>query len=173
MSSDVEVATIGASVDPALQEQGGAPARTDEARTGSVVHLSLLPNPSHLEAVNPVVAGKARAEQFYRGFPPQKIMPVVLHGDAAFAGQGVVYEHLAMSQLPEYSTGGTLHIVVNNQIGFTTDPRMSRSTPFVLPPSPPSHPHPHPPTPLHRVSPRRARRSSSFHFLHSLLSRHC
>lgn len=120
MSANVEVASIGSLASPS----SGPP-------KSAYVHLSLLPNPSHLEAVNPVVAGKARAEQFYRQYPPQKILPVVLHGDAAFSGQGVVYEHLAMSELPEYSTGGTIHIVVNNQIGFTTDPRMSRSTPYV------------------------------------------
>ena len=97
---------------------------------GKEVNLSLLANPSHLEAVDPVVIGKVRAEQLYRGdVTRQRVMPVLLHGDAAFAGQGVVYETLGLSELPAYGTGGTLHIVVNNQIGFTTDPRASRSTP--------------------------------------------
>jgi 2-oxoglutarate dehydrogenase E1 component len=98
---------------------------------GKEVNLSLLANPSHLEAVDPVVIGKVRAEQLYRGdVTQQRVMPVLLHGDAAFAGQGVVYETLGLSELPAYGTGGTLHIVVNNQIGFTTDPRASRSTPY-------------------------------------------
>ncbi|KJE90257.1 oxoglutarate dehydrogenase [Capsaspora owczarzaki ATCC 30864] len=99
--------------------------------TGRPIHLSLVANPSHLEAVNPVVQGKARAEQFYRKDTERKaVMPVLLHGDAAFAGQGVVFETLGFSDLPHYTTGGTLHIVVNNQIGFTTDPRFARSSPY-------------------------------------------
>jgi len=98
---------------------------------GRTVHLSLLANPSHLEAVNPVVAGKARAKQFYAGdVNGEKTCPILMHGDAAFAGQGVVYESMQMSGLPNYSTGGTLHVVVNNQIGFTTIPKDSRSTPY-------------------------------------------
>ena len=100
------------------------------ASTGNAVHLELLANPSHLEAVNPVVAGRARAEQFYRGDKPEVVLPVLLHGDAAFSGQGVVYETMGMSDLSHYSTGGMIHIVVNNQIGFTTDPRNSRSSPY-------------------------------------------
>jgi len=88
-------------------------------------------NPSHLEAVNPIVEGKVRAEQFYRGDTEgKKAMSVLLHGDAAFAGQGVVYETMGMSELPDYTTRGTIHIVANNQIGFTTDPRYSRSSPY-------------------------------------------
>ncbi|EGD77803.1 2-oxoglutarate dehydrogenase [Salpingoeca rosetta] len=95
------------------------------------MHLSLMANPSHLEAVNPVVEGKARAEQEYRGDTERKkVIPILLHGDAAFAGQGVVYESLGLASLPAYTTGGTIHIIVNNQIGFTTDPRLSRSTPY-------------------------------------------
>jgi 2-oxoglutarate dehydrogenase E1 component len=96
---------------------------------GKMMHMSLLANPSHLEAVNPVVAGKARAEQELKGDTTGKtIMPVLLHGDAAFAGQGVVFETLGMSDLKAYKTGGTVHIVVNNQIGFTTDARSARSS---------------------------------------------
>ena len=98
-------------------------------RTGKNMHLSLLANPSHLEAVDPVVMGKARAEQLLRNDVDQsQIMPILLHGDAAFAGQGIVYETFGFQDLPSYSTGGTVHIVVNNQVGFTTDPRHSRST---------------------------------------------
>jgi len=96
---------------------------------GNAIHMSLASNPSHLEAVNPVVEGKARARQdaFGEG-SMQKIMPLLIHGDAAFAGQGVVAEVLNLSQLEGYRTGGTLHIVVNNQIGFTTLPVDARST---------------------------------------------
>jgi len=91
----------------------------------------VVANPSHLEAVNPIVEGKVRAEQFYRGDTEgKKAMSVLLHGDAAFAGQGIVYETMGMSELPDYSTKGTVHIVANNQIGFTTDPRYSRSSPY-------------------------------------------
>eukprot|EP00040_Diaphanoeca_grandis_P011699 m.60001 g.60001 ORF g.60001 m.60001 type:complete len:1002 (-) comp22788_c0_seq1:200-3205(-) len=98
---------------------------------GREMQLSLLANPSHLEAVNPVVVGKVRAEQLLRGDDERKrVMSVLLHGDAAFAGQGVVYESLGLADLPAYTTGGTIHIVVNNQIGFTTDPRESRSSPY-------------------------------------------
>jgi len=99
--------------------------------TNKNIRLSVVANPSHLEAVNPVVEGKVRAEQFYRGDTEgKKAMSVLLHGDAAFAGQGVVYETMGMSELPDYSTKGTIHIVANNQIGFTTDPRYSRSSPY-------------------------------------------
>ncbi|MEO3472394.1 2-oxoglutarate dehydrogenase E1 component [Roseomonas sp. CAU 1739] len=95
---------------------------TDIEIAGQMVHLSLQPNPSHLEAVNPVVAGKVRARQDMAGDTKgrRSVMGILLHGDAAFAGQGVVYETLAMSQLIGYRTGGTVHIVTNNQIGFTT-----------------------------------------------------
>ncbi|MBS7809441.1 2-oxoglutarate dehydrogenase E1 component [Roseococcus pinisoli] len=97
---------------------------TDIEINGKTVHLSLQPNPSHLEAVNPVVAGKVRARQDMAGDVKTRtsVMGILLHGDAAFAGQGLVYETLAMSQLIGYRTGGTIHIVTNNQIGFTTVP---------------------------------------------------
>ncbi|MDB5411723.1 MAG: 2-oxoglutarate dehydrogenase component, partial [Rubritepida sp.] len=97
---------------------------TDIEVAGKNVHLSLQPNPSHLEAVNPVVAGKVRARQDMSGDTKKRttVMGILLHGDAAFAGQGLVYETLAMSQLIGYRTGGTIHIVTNNQIGFTTVP---------------------------------------------------
>jgi 2-oxoglutarate dehydrogenase E1 component len=97
---------------------------TDIEIAGRKVHLSLQPNPSHLEAVDPVVVGKVRARQDMAGDTRTRrsVMAVLLHGDAAFAGQGVVYETLAMSQLIGYRTGGTVHIVINNQIGFTTVP---------------------------------------------------
>ena len=88
------------------------------------MHLSLQPNPSHLEAVDPVVVGKVRARQDTAGDTQRRssVMAILMHGDAAFAGQGLVYETLAMSQLIGYRTGGTIHLVVNNQIGFTTVP---------------------------------------------------
>jgi len=99
--------------------------------TNSKIKLAVVANPSHLEAVNPVVAGKTKSEQFYRDDKNgDKVMCMVLHGDAAFAGQGVVYETFHLSDLPFYTTHGTVHIVVNNQIGFTTDPRYSRSSPY-------------------------------------------
>ena len=88
---------------------------------GNVMHLSLTPNPSHLEAVNPVVEGRVRAKQdLDNKGPRQATMAVLIHGDAAFAGQGVVAETLQLSELPAYRTEGTIHIIVNNQIGFTT-----------------------------------------------------
>jgi len=98
--------------------------------TGAKVEVRLAANPSHLEIVNPVVEGKARARQRIRGDTKErrKVMPVLIHGDAAVAGQGIVAETLNFSQLPGYRTGGTLHFVINNQIGFTTDPSDSRST---------------------------------------------
>ena len=97
---------------------------TDVEIGGKMVHLSLQPNPSHLEAVDPVVVGKVRARQDSASDITQRrsVMAILLHGDAAFAGQGLVYETLAMSQLVGYRTGGTIHVVVNNQIGFTTVP---------------------------------------------------
>lgn len=99
--------------------------------TNKPIKLSVVANPSHLEAVDPVVQGKTRAEQFYRGDEKGKtVMSILLHGDAAFAGQGIVYETFHLSDLPDYSTHGTVHIVVNNQIGFTTDPRVARSSPY-------------------------------------------
>ncbi len=100
-----------------------------ETKEGHYVEIRLASNPSHLEAVNPVVEGKARARQRILGDTKRdKVLPVLVHGDAAFAGQGVVAEVLNFSQLPGYRTGGTLHIVVNNQIGFTTTPEEARST---------------------------------------------
>ncbi|CAF0825505.1 unnamed protein product [Brachionus calyciflorus] len=99
--------------------------------TNSMIKLVVVANPSHLEAVNPVVQGKAKSEQFYRDDKNgDKVMSMILHGDAAFAGQGVVFETFHLSDLPAYTTHGTVHIVVNNQIGFTTDPRSSRSSPY-------------------------------------------
>lgn len=100
--------------------------------SGKRVQLSLVANPSHLEAEDPVVLGKTRAIQHYNNDEKthRSAMGVLLHGDAAFAAQGVVYECLGFHSLPAYSTGGTVHMVVNNQIGFTTDPRFARSTPY-------------------------------------------
>jgi len=98
---------------------------------GNSVHVSLTDNPSHLEAVNPVVLGQTRAKQFFHGDKERKkVIPILIHGDAAFAGQGVVAECFAMSGLPGHNTGGTIHIIVNNQIGFTTSPRFARSSPY-------------------------------------------
>jgi 2-oxoglutarate dehydrogenase E1 component len=100
-----------------------------EVASGETVHLSLTANPSHLEAVDPVVEGRVRAKQRRVGdLRGATIIPVLIHGDAAFAGQGIVAETLNLSQLAGYSTGGTLHFVVNNQIGFTTTPAEARST---------------------------------------------
>ena len=99
--------------------------------TNKNIKLAVVANPSHLEACNPVVEGKSKAEQFYRGDTQgRRVMSILLHGDAAFAGQGIVYETFHLSDLPDYTTHGTIHIVVNNQIGFTTDPRFSRSSPY-------------------------------------------
>ncbi len=96
---------------------------------GRTVHMSLVANPSHLEAVNTVVVGKVKAKQDITGdVDKSKGMAVLLHGDAAFSGQGIVYETFLLSQLKNYGTGGTVHIVCNNQVGFTTDPESSRST---------------------------------------------
>ncbi len=98
---------------------------------GNLVHVSLTDNPSHLEAVNPVVLGQTRAKQFFhKDKERKKVIPILIHGDAAFAGQGVVSECFAMSGLPGHNTGGTIHIIVNNQIGFTTSPRFARSSPY-------------------------------------------
>ncbi|MBL9208855.1 MAG: 2-oxoglutarate dehydrogenase E1 component, partial [Opitutaceae bacterium] len=101
-----------------------------ETASGRKVEVRLAANPSHLEIVNPVVEGKARARQRFRDAIDERwrVLPLLIHGDAAFAGQGVVAETLNMSQLPGYTTGGTLHIVINNQIGFTTEPHDARST---------------------------------------------
>jgi len=96
---------------------------------GRTVQLELLPNPSHLEAVNPLVVGKARAKMDLLGDTKgSKVMPIVIHGDAAFAGQGIVYETMQMAQLEAYQTGGTINVICNNQIGFTANPDQGRST---------------------------------------------
>ena len=105
---------------------------TDREFDGIDVHMSLVPNPSHLEAVDPVVLGKARAQQAIRDDLKQheQVLPVLLHGDAAFAGQGIVWECLGFSGVRGYNTGGCLHFVINNQIGFTTSPQFARSSPY-------------------------------------------
>ncbi|MTI03057.1 2-oxoglutarate dehydrogenase E1 component [Roseibium sp. RKSG952] len=106
-------------------------ASSDREFDGNSVHLSLTANPSHLEAVNPVVLGKVRAKQDQLNDTDRtKVMGILLHGDAAFAGQGVVAEGFGLSGLRGHKTGGTMHIVVNNQIGFTTAPHFSRSSPY-------------------------------------------
>ncbi|MCB1350413.1 MAG: 2-oxoglutarate dehydrogenase E1 component, partial [Maritimibacter sp.] len=106
-------------------------ASSDREFDGNKVHLSLTANPSHLEAVNPVVLGKVRAKQAQLGDTARtQVLPILLHGDAAFAGQGVVAECFGLSGLVGHRTGGTIHIVVNNQIGFTTAPSFSRSSPY-------------------------------------------
>ncbi|HEX8124271.1 MAG TPA: 2-oxoglutarate dehydrogenase E1 component [Allosphingosinicella sp.] len=104
---------------------------SDREFDGIKVHLSLVPNPSHLEAVDPVVLGKAKAQQAASGDPDgDTVLPVLLHGDAAFAGQGIVAECLGFSGIPGYSTGGCIHYIVNNQVGFTTSPQFGRSSPY-------------------------------------------
>ncbi len=115
-------------------------ASSDRAFDGNAVHLSLTANPSHLEIVNPVVLGKSRAKQAQRANWTEegqalhdlraRVMPLLIHGDAAFAGQGVVAECFALSGLRGYRTGGTMHFIINNQIGFTTAPHYSRSSPY-------------------------------------------
>ena len=104
---------------------------SDRDFDGNTIHLSLTANPSHLEFVNPVVIGKVRAKQVQRDDKDSvQVMPMLLHGDAAFAGQGIVAETLMISELPGYRVGGTVHIVINNQIGFTTMPKYGRSGPY-------------------------------------------
>ncbi len=106
---------------------------SDRNFDGNNVHLSLTANPSHLEIVDPVVLGKTRAKQDQFGDPPERrtsAMPLLVHGDAAFAGQGVVAECFGLSGLKGHRTGGSIHFIVNNQIGFTTNPRYSRSSPY-------------------------------------------
>src|SRR5438309_3737446 len=110
---------------------------TYKTRSGKSVKVTLSPNPSHLEAVNPVVEGRARAEQTTRagGDTPPRVdstsaVPVLIHGDAAFAAQGVVGESFNLARLPGYTTGGTIHLIANNQVGFTTDPKEGRSTDY-------------------------------------------
>jgi 2-oxoglutarate dehydrogenase E1 component len=106
-------------------------ASSDREFDGNKVHLSLTANPSHLEAVDPVVLGKVRAKQFQLGDTTRsQVLPVLLHGDAAFAGQGVVAECFGLSGLKGHRTGGTIHFIVNNQIGFTTSPIHARSSPY-------------------------------------------
>jgi 2-oxoglutarate dehydrogenase E1 component len=106
-------------------------ASSDREFDGNVVHLSLTANPSHLEAVNPVVLGKVRAKQDQLNDTDRRaVLPILLHGDAAFAGQGVVAECLQLSGIKGHRTGGTIHIIVNNQIGFTTAPHFSRTSPY-------------------------------------------
>jgi 2-oxoglutarate dehydrogenase E1 component len=101
------------------------------ARNGCTIHLSMSANPSHLEAINPVVEGIVRAKQAYLADARRKrVVPVLMHGDAAFMGQGSVYETLMLSELPSFTTGGTVHVIVNNQIGFTTDPADYRAARF-------------------------------------------
>jgi len=108
-------------------------ASSDRSFDDNNVHLSLTANPSHLEIVDPVVLGKVRAKQDQHGCQPDQrniILPLLIHGDAAFAGQGVVAECLGLSGLRGHRTGGSVHFIINNQIGFTTDPRFSRSSPY-------------------------------------------
>ena len=108
-------------------------ASSDREFDQNKIHLSLTANPSHLEIVDPVVLGKVRAKQDQNGDPPDariSVLPLLMHGDAAFAGQGVVAECFALSDLKGYRTGGSIHFIVNNQIGFTTYPRYSRSSPY-------------------------------------------
>ena len=95
--------------------------------------MTLMANPSHLEAVNPCVQGRARAEQHFLGGKQEdreKVVPIVVHGDAAIAGQGIVYECLQMESLKNYTVGGTIHVVINNQVGFTTTPDRARSSTY-------------------------------------------
>lgn len=104
---------------------------SDREFNGKSIHLSLTANPSHLEFVNPVVIGKVRAKQIQRNdVESTAVLPLLFHGDAAFAGQGIIAETFMISELPGYRVGGTLHIVINNQIGFTTMPKFSRSGPY-------------------------------------------
>ena len=126
-SGDLGTDTAGVSGD--VKYHLGASA--DRDFNGNNVHVSLTANPSHLEAVNPVVLGQTRAKQFFHNDPQRvKVIPVLLHGDAAFAGQGIVAECFAMSGLKGHNTGGTIHIIVNNQVGFTTSPSFARSSPY-------------------------------------------
>jgi len=106
-------------------------ASSDRKFDGNSIHVGLTDNPSHLEAVNPVVLGQTRGKQFFHlDKERNKVLPILIHGDAAFAGQGVVAECFAMSGLPGHNTGGTIHFIINNQIGFTTSPRFARSSPY-------------------------------------------
>jgi 2-oxoglutarate dehydrogenase E1 component len=124
----------GAPLDEALQGAGDVKyhkgfSSDHVARSGRKVHLTMSPNPSHLEAINPVVEGLVWAKQRMRGDADgSKVLPVLMHGDSSFAGQGIVYETLLLSGIEGYRTGGTVHIIINNQIGFTTEPHEYRST---------------------------------------------
>jgi 2-oxoglutarate dehydrogenase E1 component len=103
----------------------------DRIVNGRKVHVALSFNPSHLELVNPVVEGIVRAKQYYLGdMQRSKVVPVLIHGDAAFTGQGIVLETLALSEMPYWRTGGTIHVIIDNQIGFTTMPKQGRFTPY-------------------------------------------
>ncbi|MCB2014008.1 MAG: 2-oxoglutarate dehydrogenase E1 component [Sphingobium sp.] len=105
---------------------------TDREFDGIKVHMSLVPNPSHLETVDPIVLGKVRAQQVFRDDldKHEQVLPVLIHGDAAFAGQGIVWECFGFSGVKGYNTGGCIHFVINNQIGFTTSPQFSRGSPY-------------------------------------------
>ncbi|WP_082467084.1 2-oxoglutarate dehydrogenase E1 component [Sphingomonas sp. Leaf25] len=105
---------------------------TDRTFDDVSVHMSLVANPSHLEAVNPVVLGKVRAQQTFRSDleTHEQVLPVLIHGDAAFAGQGIVWECLGFSGIRGYNTGGCVHFIINNQVGFTTSPQFARSSPY-------------------------------------------
>jgi 2-oxoglutarate dehydrogenase E1 component len=107
---------------------------TDREFDGVKVHMSLVPNPSHLETVDPVVLGKVRAQQVFRDDigkgKHKQVLPVLIHGDAAFAGQGIVWECFGFSGVRGYNTGGCIHFIINNQIGFTTSPQFSRGSPY-------------------------------------------
>ncbi|MBN9144106.1 MULTISPECIES: 2-oxoglutarate dehydrogenase E1 component [Novosphingobium] len=112
---------------------------TDRDFDGIKVHMSLMPNPSHLETVDPIVLGKVRAYQQIRddigtdigpGAKHKQVLPVLIHGDAAFAGQGIVWECFGLSGVKGYNTGGCIHFIINNQIGFTTSPQFSRGSPY-------------------------------------------
>jgi len=105
---------------------------TDREFDGTKVHMSLVPNPSHLETVDPIVLGKARAQLVIRDDLKEKdaVLPVLIHGDAAFAGQGIVWETLGFQGIRGYATGGCIHFIINNQIGFTTSPQFARNSPY-------------------------------------------
>ncbi|MGD0768971.1 MAG: 2-oxoglutarate dehydrogenase E1 component [Tepidisphaeraceae bacterium] len=107
-------------------------AQDRQTKNNHTIHIALSYNPSHLELVDPVVVGIVRAKQNYRGdhATRTRVVPILIHGDAAFCGQGIVHETLGLSELPYYRTGGTIHLIVNNQIGFTTLPRQGRFTPY-------------------------------------------
>jgi 2-oxoglutarate dehydrogenase E1 component len=119
----------GASPHPDSDSDSDAEEEGDSGTRLKTMHVSLCANPSHLEAVYPVVIGKTKAKQFYiNDTQTDRVMPLILHGDAAICGQGIVPETMELSNLPDYSVGGAVHIIVNNQIGFTTDPKLARSS---------------------------------------------